>query len=763
LTEFLLNVAPLKITWDEDWQIFEIEVDNWDDRNDYKAILKFKRTFQDDSLVIETHGRHLILIPSSNKSIEENNISKISSKIEEILEKSIRLNKIDNPLERLEKEDAIFNVLRKGIGEVITKELEKLGFEKIGSGGGIGEFSLPLRWQEEEQVIFLEKGQIRRTFMLTILASNKGKQFYLAADLKGRYREKQLLPDWLKIGKISKTSVQDWDDKDKTWLVEINSSIQELFNKNIEREYFEIQSIEEWNDIKDKALQWGRHSKLTVDELKNKGKIQVKDGEKFVLVKPFGRIIRNPNISIPVPMHCLYRHLSQPISRNPKHENQYKRFTQLTPQKRNRYITSFFRMLNAKGISESEIRFPSYSVRRATPSVGNNIVAEYGKIPYFDNWGVEFWGNLKKILIVYSSSNRNENKIKEFAKLLEDYILKVQQNTKSPIKEVTLKIHAVNHKSFFRDQFLNGLDGSCCPIIIRDKYISNYKELKARLTQERGVPIQVIRENTIRSSRSLQALVRTVFPQILAKTGGLPYKLAPPLLDKAIIIGLDKARDSSGRRPSASAGIAAVTPTGYYIAGTSTPLENNTTDFIDVNKLAPPLLRELQERKFENEYDFVVILRDGSPKTCKDEIPIWERYLKEHDKEFIFLASRKTHAYRVFPSNISNIGGKVKYDIPIILNGNPLPESDFLVLAARAPRGTPKPVLYTVMKNTTNFSTAEIKEKVLAQIISMSMLCWESPLPTSQPLPLHYADKLAEFTQLVQQAWSSSNRYPMFI
>jgi glycosyltransferase involved in cell wall biosynthesis len=33
----------------------------------------------------------------------------------------------------------------------------------------------------------------------------------------------------------------------------------------------------------------------------------------------------------------------------------------------------------------------------------------------------------------------------------------------------------------------------------------------------------------------------------------------------------------------------------------------------------------------------------------------------------------------------------------------------------------------------------------------------------SQQIIQHYADKLAEFTQLVQQSWNSSNKFPMFI
>ena len=192
-------------------------------------------------------------------------------------------------------------------------------------------------------------------------------------------------------------------------------------------------------------------------------------------------------------------------------------------------------------------------------------------------------------------------------------------------------------------------------------------------------------------------------------------------------------------------------------------MEQNTTDFIDVDKLAPDLLQELEEKNFEENYDYIVILRDDPPQTCKNEVPLWKKHLKKYNMNFIFIASRKTHVYRLFPSDITDNKPKLNYNIPLILTGHPLPNSDFLVISAKSHRGTPKPVLYTIMENTTSLPDTDIKDKVIPQIVSMSMLCWESPSPTSQPLPLHYADKLANFTQLVQQAWNSSNKYPMFI
>ncbi len=97
------------------------------------------------------------------------------------------------------------------------------------------------------------------------------------------------------------------------------------------------------------------------------------------------------------------------------------------------------------------------------------------------------------------------------------------------------------------------------------------------------------------------------------------------------------------------------------------------------------------------------------------------------------------------------------------MKNSPLPPNYSLIISSPPPIGTPRPVLYTLMKNTTDFSDKDILSKVIPQVISLAMLCWEPPMPTSQPLPLHYADKLAEFTQKTGKKWNSFIQYPLFI
>jgi hypothetical protein len=540
-----------------------------------------------------------------------------------------------------------------------------------------------------------------------------------------------------------------------------------IFPDEISLETFEIKDILFWSEVQDESLGWGKYSKKTLKELVEDEKLpEDLREEPFIYVKSLGKVIKNPNLLIPLPARFFYRHLSQPIIKNKEHLRIFQKYTLLPPIKRYQLISGFLEMLEVKQLAGKKTISESQSIEIARPGIQDKITQEYGRIPDFQQWGFESWGDLKRINIYFMDKGKLQWKAKEFMNILKEQIENISKH--SSFKEINIEIslNPVHGRGFNFNKIINELDKKSCPIFIMKDKFGNYKNVKTKLTQENGIPTQVIREQTIFRSRNLYALARTLLPQIIAKSGGLPYKLAPPILDRALLIGLDKARDSSGRNPSASAGIAAVTPEGHYVSGASTPLEKNSTDFIDVDTLAPTLLKELEEKNFNDSYDYIVILRDGSPQTCIHEVPKWKQYLQDYQKELVFLASRKTHPFRLFPINISEAKSprkSIKYDIPLILDGKPLSNNDFLVLASRSPRGTPKPILYTIMENTVGFSTKKIKEKIIPQIISMSMLCWESPLPTSQPLPLHYADKLAEFTQLVQQSWNSSNRFPMFI
>jgi len=759
----MINVVKLRKFWEDNWEIYEVDLPNWNNNQDYDYVNELKKSKFDENLLLESQGRHLILIPLNKFLISKELIQQIQMKLTEIASKKSILTKIKNLIQELD-EQTLDRVLRKGIGEILTKNIESFGFKKVGSGGALGKFLPPKNWLGEKFEKSFKTARISRTLELSVF---HGEKWYLSADVKGRFEEKITLLEYIKKRNLKDKDIDQWPINSRAWQVELDSIGENLFPKEIETEVFEIEAIRNWRDVNSLTMGYGRYSNNSWQTLLENGTIPPEIvNDSFAEVKPKGRVIKDPNKRLCLPISLFYRILSKPKDR--EHEAYFKKFTQLTPQSRNRYISEFFRVLEKNNLIEAKRNIENYPINFARPGCGSNYVKEYGRAPPLHEYGVEIWGDLKKIDIFFFQSKVMREKTGQFQKILSEQLEKIRKNTEKNssqrIREVAIELHPLNDYRFLTSKLIDQLNSSCCPIIFTGKKIRNYREIKAKLTQERGIPVQVIREQTLIRSRSLYGLARTLIPQIITKTGGLPYKLSPQILDRALIIGLDKARDSSMQRPSASAGVAAVTPEGHYVSGASTPLELNTTDFINVDLLAPILLRELEEKRFVEDYEYVVILRDGSPATCRREVPAWKKYLEDYDKSFIFLASRKTHPFRIFPADIPEYSnGRVKYLIPAVLNSEPLPHNDFLTLTATAPRGTPKPTLYTVMENTTSLSLDDLKNKVLAQIISMSMLCWESPLPTSQPLPLHYADKLAAFTQLVQQSWNSQNRYPMFI
>ncbi len=766
--KFLLNVAPLSISYDNNWRIFEIETADWDPDKIYSEILSFRRELKLENFLVENHGRLLVIIPKRNDKISVKEIETIKSELKQFIGQEVNFESQEIPSSLRGQQSGLIEAIKKGLGEIITYELENKGFKKISSGGSVGNFLPPKNWINKAHEELYGDIKFFRTLNFVLNYNISDDRFYLAIDVKGGYRSTQTLDDWLSKNKLAAINPDEWKKGDNNWRAVEDSLILQMFPKDILNEVFEVKSLIKWSETKDKTIDWGKYRTKTLSTFIKENQISAQiENYTFAVLKPRERIIKNPNIELIVPIQFLYRHLSQPSTEEGNFSEAFKKYTKISMEERYRFIEAIFQDLIKKNLILESSILKSYEVTQAHPTVRSNTVREYGFTPRLNNWGVEEWGPLRNIVLFCLGASKVKAKVEEFRNELRLFIDAVISQTPNGPKKISMSIEELPRGKIQWNKLCENVDEkTSCIVVFVGREAREYNKIKESLTQERRIPVQVIRENTLLRGK-LNALVRTVFPQLIAKSGGLPYRLAPPILDRALLIGLDKARDSSGKSPSASAGVAAVTPEGRYVSGASTKMEKNTTDFIDVDVLAPDLLQELKQLNFSNSYDYVVILRDGSPQTCQHEVEQWKHHLEPYNMKFIFLACRKTHPYRIFPEFLiqkreSNLGQK-NYPIPLVLNGKPLPESDFLVLAARSHQGTPKPVLYTLMENTTGLSQEIIKTKVLAQVVSLSMLCWESPFPTSQPLPLHYADKLAAFTQIVQQKWNTTNRFPMFI
>jgi len=756
--KFILNTAPLNIQWNPNWSIIELSIRNWDNAF-YKKIRLFRREYQSNDFLLDSTGRKLVFITYHDK-ISDEEISKTIRELSKYLETEISYTKIEisdfSKIHDHHLQDTITNSL----GEFLSHKLQnELQFEKTGSVGSVGRYfhhkiSKSVRLSSKPEIDIVSHIE----FILQIDWTSTYKP-YLSIDLKSQVDGILTLYDLAKSKKQeTRYELSSYKKDQLYWKICQNIALAEW--KEIFSDDFELLGFIEWKEgklrvpnlfsygnLKDKPLQ---------EFLRNVG-LTTKRDEYVALLKR--RKDTNPNARYYWPISLLEQKITNSFIMGKPYENKFHQLSKPTVIERKETLVKIFQMLEKEGLTNSIIEFESVYPKIAYPSVNGKSPDQYGKIPNLWSTGVQDWGNLSRIKIYSTERNMDlaDNLKKELEKTLNDLA------SKSKRSKISMSSEKYSYKSIQKiaEEEDNNPEATL-HIFIRGKGKSEpqYNRIKEWFTVENKKPVQFFRVDSL-LGRKIKSTVRTVIPQIIAKTGGLPYELSPKILDNALIIGLDKGRDSYSEVPSASAGVAAITPKGEYVAGASTKIDTTKHDSIDVDELAPELLEQLIDEYGEN-LEYVVILRDGSPQISLPEVKPWKEHLESYGLKMIFFASRKENAYRVFPKHI-HYEKKTKYNLPVILNGTPLPKNEFLVITANPIQGTPKPVLYTLLANTTDFDEDTIINKVIPQVISMSMLCWESPHPTSQPLPLHYADKLAEFTQKTKRKWRSSIRPPMFI
>ena len=194
--QYLLNAVELNLAWNDTWQIFEVDIADWDKNKDYDAIIALKNYHEPVNFFLESHGRYIIIIPKSNNTMNAENVDKLREILEKAAGRQVSFKRVADPMKLLndDADDGILNVIRKGLGEIISEKITSLGFEKIGSGGGIGVFSFPKNWLGDNHHIQQENATILRVFDFSILPpEGDTRSFFLAADVKGRFIETHTL------------------------------------------------------------------------------------------------------------------------------------------------------------------------------------------------------------------------------------------------------------------------------------------------------------------------------------------------------------------------------------------------------------------------------------------------------------------------------------------------------------------------------------------------------------------------------------------
>ena len=754
---FILNTAKLVPCWGQDWQFFEIDVPEWNDKY-FNKIVQFRRSHEHTDFILESSGRRLIGIPKKEKKIDWVKERKIwEETLSNTLSEDVSITSIANPFATNHIPDDDLLPIREALGGLIAIRLKDMGFEKVSSKGSVGRFYHPKHSGKRA----LENGNVilRHLWEFTVnldeTQDRVGKDAFLSIDLKTEVSGQETMLDLIRH-RSGDTEVKHWPGDQRRW-----NPCKAILEKypNVVKD-LRLMALEPTNEGLSKPLGLIRHGPYkdaSVRQFVDKENIKLERDDLVAVLKDKSRSTKDPNAEYRLPTSLLEHIITNSSVKNRKWEHEFHRFSKFPVQVRREKIRSMFELLSKNNMVESPTTFIGSTPDIAYPTVRSNQANEFGRKVNISDHGVHEWGSLSNVNIYHES--RFKQQASTLYRELGSQLARIAQKTGAtrPKVEVIETSFSAQSLQRFADK-RSDVPWDTIHLFIGYRE-DQYRTAKTLFTHQNRKPVQFIQPRNIRNN--VAPLVRTLIPQLIAKTGGLPYRLSPPLLDRALVIGLDKARDSSSTRPSASAGVAAVTPEGRYISGASTPLDSSKHDRIDVDALAPQLLQCLSDQK--DKLDYVVILRDGAPATCRAEVESWKRYLAEQGLDLVFFASRKQNPYRIFPVSGDTVRGRIMYTLPVILNGPPLAATDFLVITTNPPNGTARPVLYTLMENTANISMKDIKERVIAQVVSMALLCWESPFPTSQPLPLHYADKLAAFTQMTQQAWIPSIEYPMFI
>ncbi|MFX0094000.1 MAG: hypothetical protein ACFFBD_19840, partial [Candidatus Hodarchaeota archaeon] len=230
---------------------------------------------------------------------------------------------------------------------------------------------------------------------------------------------------------------------------------------------------------------------------------------------------------------------------------------------------------------------------------------------------IELWRGIDEILALYSEdvtgsyeigikklNEETEKILSSFSKSNGSHSIKITQKTfegedlSSKIKAISdlVKINSMNkQKSIIIIYFDDSID--------QEGKIR--ADLKKKLTFFNEIPTQFIKLSTIRKTRNYQReepraweyLAQMLLLQILIKTGNLPYVLS---LDRdypdLAFIGFDRSYDTQGDRVSVSAGVAAFGTTGEFIAGISSSIDSEKSDYMPIPELTRRILPKIKEK-----------------------------------------------------------------------------------------------------------------------------------------------------------------------
>ena len=329
------------------------------------------------------------------------------------------------------------------------------------------------------------------------------------------------------------------------------------------------------------------------------------------------------------------------------------------------------------------------------------------------------------------------------------------------------------------DQYDLGLDDLALFVVSghRDdgNELSFHDQVKRYSLTERVFPTQFINVESIEryrkgtdnvwdEQRLTSEIMNPAFKQIVAKCGGVPHGLASGFATRGtIFVGVDRYKNHFDLKASVSAAVSVFDEHGGHIASNASLFDRDESDFlhgleylldVSLRKVA----KQMQVRK-------IVLLRDGTPQRDGErEREALRRVAGKYGAVHIFIEAPKGTHTRLYDGEADETGvfaEKPKpFTIVVNLPGRP---NDFIVLATDPWRGTPKPMLYRISDMSSSLNLAEEKAGLAKTIAWLCTHSWVSPTSTRLPVPLDYADKMAELVGRIGTAIKIEIDRPLYL
>ena len=259
-------------------------------------------------------------------------------------------------------------------------------------------------------------------------------------------------------------------------------------------------------------------------------------------------------------------------------------------------------------------------------------------------------------------------------------------------------------------------------------------------------------------------LMNLLFKQIVAKCGGVPHGLASGFASRGtVFVGADRFKDHFGFFPSSSAAVSVFNEHGEHISSVASVFDRDESDHIhELEHLLDNAVRAAaQVQKVQK----IVFLRDGVPqRNERREYEALRNVANRLGAAHIFVEAPKSTPTRLYGGEPDETGYFAEKAPPFtVVTELPGRPSEILVLSTDPWRGTPRPMLYRLADMSASLNLQEEKELLARSIAWLCTHSWVSPVSTRLPVPLHYADKMAEVSGHIGMSMNPAQDRPLFL